>query len=278
MPNGLCNAPATFQRCMVSIFSDFVEKIIEVFVDDFSVFGDSFDDCLTNLTLILKRCVLNWEKCHFMVKQGIVLGHIVSEKGIEVDKSKIDLVRYLPSPTSVKEVRSFLGHAGFYRRFIKDFSKIATPLCRLLQKDVPFVLDDDCEKAFNHLKKMLTSAPIIVPPDWSLPFELMCDASEYALGAVMGQRKDKQPYVIYYASRTLNDAQLNYSTAEKELLAVMFALDKFYSYLLGTKVIIYSDYAALKYLLTKKEAKPRLIRWMLLLQEFGVEIRDKKRK
>ncbi|CAL2230197.1 unnamed protein product [Prunus armeniaca] len=268
MPFGLCNAPATFQRCMVSIFSDFVEKIIEVFMDDFSVFGDSFDGCLTNLTLILKRCietnlVLNWEKCHFMVKQGIVLGHIVSEKGIEVDKSKIGLVRHLPSPTSVREVRSFLGHAGFYRRFIKDFSKISTPLCRLLQKDVPFVFDDKCEKAFNHLKELLTSAPIIVPPDWSLP-------------GCLGQRKDKKPHVIYYASRTLNDAQLNYSTTEKELLAVVFALDKFRSYLLGTKVIIYSDHAALKYLLTKKEAKPRLIRWMLLLQEFDVEIRDKR--
>ncbi|CAN6583783.1 unnamed protein product [Malus baccata var. baccata] len=281
MPFGLCNAPATFQRCMVSIFSDFIEKIIEVFMDDFSVFGDSFNGCLENLTLILKRCVetnlvLNWEKCHFMVKQGIVLGHIVSERGIEVDKSKIDLVRYLPSPTSVREIRSFLGHAGFYRRFIKDFSKISTPLCRLLQKDVTFNFNEECEKAFKHLKEMLTSAPIIRPPDWSIPFELMCDASDYALGAVLGQRKDKQPHVIYYASRTLNDAQLNYSTTEKELLAVVFALDKFCSYLLGTKVIIYTDHAALKYLLTKKEAKPRLIRWMLLLQEFDLEIRDKK--
>ena len=280
MPFGLCNALATFQRCMVSILSDFVEKIIEVFMDDFSVFGDSFDDCLTNLTLILKRCietnlVLNWE-CHFMVKQGIVLGHIVSEKGIEVDKSKINLVCYLPSPTSVIEVRSFLGYAEFYRHFIQDFSKISTPLCRLLQKDVSFVFDEECEKAFNHLKKMLTSAPIIVPLDWSLPFELMCDASYYALGAVLGQLKDKKLHVIYYASQTLNDAQLNYSTTEKELIDVVFALDKFRSYLLGTKVIIYSNHASLKYLFTKKEAKARRIGWMFLLQEFDVEIRDKK--
>ncbi|CAN6586226.1 unnamed protein product [Malus baccata var. baccata] len=149
MPFGLCNAPATFQRCMVSIFSDYVEKIIEIFMNDFSVFGNSFDHCLNNLTLILKRCVetnlvLNWEKCHFMVKQGIVLGHIISEKGIEVDKSKVDLVRHLPSPTSVREVRSFPGHAGFYRRFIKDFSKIAQPLGRLLQKEVAFEFDDAC--------------------------------------------------------------------------------------------------------------------------------------
>ncbi|KAM2179025.1 hypothetical protein ACFX1R_034045 [Malus domestica] len=281
MPFGLCNAPATFQRCMVSIFSDYVERIIEIFMDDFSVFGNSFDNCLDNLTLILKRCVetnlvLNWEKCHFMVKQGIVLGHIISERGIEVDKSKIDLVRYLPSPTSVREVRSFLGHPGFYRRFIKDFSKIAQPLCRLLQKDVSFEFNEACEKAFKHLKDLLTTAPIITPLDWSIPFELMCDASDYALGAVLGQRKNKQPHVIYYASCTLNDAQLNYSTTEKELLAVVFALDKFRSYLIDTKVIVFTDHAALKYLFTKKEAKPRLIRWMLLLQEFDIEIKDKK--
>ncbi|KAM2908554.1 hypothetical protein COP2_048046 [Malus domestica] len=271
MPFGLCNAPATFQRCMVSIFSDYVERIIDIFMDDFSVFGNSFDNCLHNLTLILKRCVetnlvLNWEKCHFMVKQGIVLGHIISERGIEVDKSKIDLVRYLPSPISVREVRSFLGHAGCYRRFIKDFSKIAQPLCCLLQKEVPFEFNEACEQAFKHLKGLLTTAPIITPLDWSIPFELMCDASDYALGAVLGQRKNKQPHVIYYASRNLNDAQLNYSTTEKELLAVVFALDKFRSYLIGTKVIVFTDHAALKYLFTKKEAKPRLIRWMLLLQ------------
>ena len=133
MPFGLYNAPATFQRCMMSIFSDYVENIIEVFMDDFSVYGDSFDVCLSNLTLVLKICmdsnlVLNWEKCHFMVEQGIVLGNIVSSKGIEVDKSKIDLVRSLSFPTSVREVRSFLAHAGFYRKFIKDFTKIARPL------------------------------------------------------------------------------------------------------------------------------------------------------
>ncbi|CAN6557552.1 unnamed protein product [Malus baccata var. baccata] len=165
---------------------------------------------------------------------------------------------------------------GFYRRFIKDFSKIAQPLCRLLQKDVSFEFNEACEKAFKHLKDLLTTAPIITPPDWSIPFELMCDASYYALGAVLGQRKNKQPHVIYYASRTLNDAQLNYSTTEKELLAVVFGLDKFRSYLIGTKVIVFTDHAALKYLFTKKEAKPRLIRWMLLLQEFDIEIKDKK--
>ncbi|CAL9025924.1 unnamed protein product [Prunus brigantina] len=281
MPFGLCNAPATFQRCMMSIFSDMVERFIEVFMDDFSVFGDSFDQCLHNLSKVLARCeqtnlVLNWEKCHFMVNQGIVLGHVISSKGIEVDKAKIDLIASMPSPTSVKEVRSFLGHAGFYRRFIKDFSKIARPLCNLLAKDMDFVFDQNCENAFNALKKMLTTAPIIIPPDWSLPLELMCDASDYAVGAVLGQRVAKKPHAIYYASRTLNDAQLNYSTTENELLAVIFALEKFRSYLITNKVIIYTDHAALKYLLAKKDAKPRLIRWILLLQEFDLEIKDKK--
>ena len=133
MPFGLCNAPASFQRCMMAIFSDFIEEIMEVFMDDFSVHGTSFDNCLANLEKVLKRCgevdlVLNWEKCHFMVKEGIVLGHVISERGIEVDRAKIETVEKLPPPTDIKSLRSFLGHAGFYRRLIKDFSKITKPL------------------------------------------------------------------------------------------------------------------------------------------------------
>ncbi|RVW92488.1 Retrovirus-related Pol polyprotein from transposon 17.6 [Vitis vinifera] len=180
MPFGLCNAPATFQRCMLSIFSDMVERIMEVFMDDIIVYGGTFEECLVNLEAVLHRCiekdlVLNWEKCHFMVRQGIVLGHIISERGIEVDKAKVELIVKLPSPTTVKGVRQFLGHAG----------------------------------------------------------------------AVLGQREDGKPYVIYYASKTLNEAQRNYTTTEKELLAV-------------------------------QDAKARLIRWILLLQEFDLQIKDKK--
>ncbi|KAL5558584.1 hypothetical protein UlMin_034795 [Ulmus minor] len=258
MPFGLCNAPATFQRCMLSIFSDMVEKYIEVFMDDFSVFGSSFDNCLANLALVLQRCVdtnlvLNWEKCHFMVREGIVLGHRISVK-----------------------VRSFLGHAGFYRRFIKDFSKITKPLCELLVKDAVFDFSKECLHAFETLKEKLISSPIIVAPDWELPFTLMCDASDYAIGAILGQRKGKIFHVIYYASKVLNDAQLNYATTEKELLAVVYAFDKFRSYLIGSKVIVYTDHSALRYLFAKKDAKPRLLRWILLLQEFDLEIKDKK--
>ena len=186
------------------------------------------------------------------------------------------MIEKLAIPTSVKGVRSFLGHAGFYRRFINDFSKIAKPLTNLLIKDSDFVFTDDCIKSFCSLKEALISAPILQPPDWSLPFEIMCDASDYAVGAVLGQRKDNKPCAIYYASKVLDPAQMNYTTTEKELLAVVFALDKFRSYLVGSKIIVYTDHAALRYLLSKQDAKPRLIRWILLLQEFDVEIRDKK--
>ncbi|PIN12571.1 DNA-directed DNA polymerase [Handroanthus impetiginosus] len=281
MPFGLCNAPATFQRCMMAIFTDMVENFLEVFMDDFSVYGNSFDECLSNLSSVLKRyedtnLVLNWEKCHFMVQEGIVLGHKVSNRGIEVDKAKLEIIEKLPPPTSVKGVRSFLGHAGFYRSFIKDFSKISKPLCNLLEKDTPFKFDNACLDAFNNLKGRLVSASIITVPDWTFPFELMCDASDFAIGAVLGQQKDKIFRSIYYTSKTLNDAQLNYTTTEKELLAVVFAFDKFRSYLVGTKVIVYTDHAAIRYLIEKKDAKPRLIRWVLLLQEFDLEIRDRK--
>ncbi|KAK1612021.1 hypothetical protein QYE76_035694 [Lolium multiflorum] len=171
--------------CMSAIFHGFCESIVEIFMDDFSVYGNSFDSCLRNLDKVLQRCeetnlVLNWEKCHFMVNEGIVLGHKISERGIEVDRAKVEAIEKMPYPRDVKGIRSVLGHAGFYRRFIKDFSKISKPLTNLLQKDVPFVFDDDCKEAFETLKKALTTAPIVEPPDWNLPFEIMCDASDFA--------------------------------------------------------------------------------------------------
>ncbi|KAK8696927.1 hypothetical protein V6N13_113097 [Hibiscus sabdariffa] len=187
MPFGLCNASATFQRCMVSIFSDFIEKGIE----------------------------------------GLILGHIVSSDGIAVDPAKTDVIRTLPYPTTVKEEK-------------------------------------------------LISAPVVQPPNWEHPFELMCDASDTSVGAVLDQKIGKEPHVIAYASRTLDSAQRSYSTTENELLAIVFALEKFHSYLLGTNVVVFSDHATLRYLMNKKEAKPRLIYWILLLQEFNLEIKDKK--
>ena len=170
-----------------------------------------------------------------MVREGIVLGHVVSKHGIEVDRAKIKVIEQLLPPVNIRGIHSFLGHVGFYRRFIKDFSHIARPLTNLLAKDVPFEFDDACLKSFNILKKALISAPIIQPPDWSLPFEIMCDASDYVVGVVLGQTKDKKHHAIAYATKTLREPQLNYATTEKELLTVVFAIDKFRSYLVGAK-------------------------------------------
>ncbi|GJT20296.1 reverse transcriptase domain-containing protein [Tanacetum coccineum] len=265
MPFGLCNAPGTFQRCMMAIFHDMIEKIMEVFMDDFSVFGDSFSTCLSHLEKMLKRCedtnlVLNWEKSHFMVKEGIVLGHKISKSGIEVDRAKVDVIAKLPHPTTVKGVRSFLGHASFYRRFIQDFSKIARPMTHLLEKETPFFFSKECIESFNTLKRKLTEAPILIAPDWDLPFELMCDASIFAIGAVLGQRKNKHFQPIHYASKTMTEAQAHYTMTEKELLAVVYAFEKFRSYLVLSKSIVYTDHSAIKYLFAKKDAKPRLMR------------------
>jgi hypothetical protein len=212
---------------MMAVFSEFIEEVIEVFMDDLSIYGKTFVDCLANLDKVLTRCaevdlVLNWEKCHFMVKQGIVLGHVISERGIKVDKAKVETVEQLPPPTDVKSFRSFLGHARFYRRFIKDFSKITKPLTQLLQKDVAFDFDEKCLAAFRTLKNSLVSAPIIQPPDWSQPFEIMCDAIDYVVGAALGKRKEGRVNAVYYASKTLSEAQLNYATM-KESLVVVFA-------------------------------------------------------
>ncbi|XP_022880581.1 uncharacterized protein LOC111397839 [Olea europaea var. sylvestris] len=190
-------------RCMIAIFSDMIEKFIEVFMNDFSVFESSFDECLEHLSLVLQRC----------------------------------------TETNLESTFEFM---------------------------------DECLLVFNTLKEKLISAPVIITSDWNLSFELMCNASDFAVGTVLGQRRNKIFHVIYYASKTLNNAQLNYVTTEKELLAVVYAFDKFRSYLVGSKVIVYIDHVAIKYLMEKKDAKPPLICWILLFQEFDLEIRDKK--
>nr|GEW54339.1 reverse transcriptase domain-containing protein [Tanacetum cinerariifolium] len=182
-----------------------------------------------------------------MLKEGIFLGHKISKNGLEDERAKVDVIAKLPNPTTVKGVRSFLGHVSFYRRFIQDFSKIARPMTHLLEKETPFVFSKDCIDAFETLKKKIIEVPILVVPDWNLPFELMFDASDFAIGAVLGQRKTKHFQPIHYASKTMTEAQIHYTTTKKEMLTVV-----------------------------KQDAKPRLIRWVLLLQEFDIIIRDKK--
>ncbi|GKE66859.1 reverse transcriptase domain-containing protein [Tanacetum coccineum] len=180
---------------------------------------------------MLARCeetkVLNWEKYHFMVKEGIVLGHKISKARIEVDKAKVDVIASLPYPTNVKGIRSFLGHSGFYRRFIKDFYKIARPMTQLLMKDAKFDFFDECIKSLDILRDKLITTPVIIAPNWDMDFKLMCDASDYAVGAVLGQRIEKKFCPIYYASKNMNNAQEHYTTTKKELLAVVYAFKKF---------------------------------------------------
>nr|GEV84837.1 reverse transcriptase domain-containing protein [Tanacetum cinerariifolium] len=221
-----------------------VEKTMEVFMDDFSVFRNSFENCLSRFDKMLQRCedtnlCLNWEKSHFMVKEGIVLGHEISKNGIEVDKAKVNVIAKLPHPTTVKGVWSFLGHAGFYRRFIQDFSKISRPMTHLLEKNTPFIFSKDCIIAFQMLKKKLTEAPILIALNWDLPFELMCNTSDFAI-------------------------------------AVVYAFEKFWSYLIMNKSIVNTDHFALKYLFAKKDAKARLLWWVLLLQKFDFKVLDTK--
>ncbi|XP_059309991.1 uncharacterized protein LOC132061144 [Lycium ferocissimum] len=187
----------------MAIFTNIVDNYVEVFMDNFSIFGDSFDDCLSHLDVVLARCeetnlVLNWEKYHFIIREGIVLGHKVSSRGIEVDKAKIEVIEKLPPPVSIQGVRSFLGHTGFYQRYIKDFSKVADPMCKLLKKNVNFIFNEACLKAFDKLKVRLVIAPIIIAPDWTLLFVLMCDANDFAVGVVFCQKRDKIFHPIYY--------------------------------------------------------------------------------
>ncbi|GJW07773.1 reverse transcriptase domain-containing protein [Tanacetum coccineum] len=180
MPFGLCNAPATFQRCMLAIFHDMIEEPVKVFMDDFFVFGNSFDTCLSHLDN-------------------------APIAGIEVDKAKIDVILKLPPPTNIKGIRSFLGHASFYQRFIEDFLKIARPITKLLEKDTPFEFDDECQKALDLFKEKLTCAPVIISPNWNIPFELMCDASNFAAGAKSKTKKGTENVVADHLSLIEND-------------------------------------------------------------------------
>ena len=177
---------------------------------------------------------------------------MISAVGLEVDQEKVLIIRNLMPPTTVKGITSFLGHAGFYRRFIRDFSTIARPLCRLLEKDTKFYFDESCQNSFEEIKSRLVEAPIMAKPDWNREFEIMCDASDFAMGAVLGQKAEKVFKTIYYAIKTFNEAQENYSTTEKEMLTIVFVCEKFRPYILGSHVIIHTDHASIKYLMAKK--------------------------
>lgn len=227
MSFGICNAPSTFQRCTMAILIELTKNSIDVFMGEFSFFGESINKCLDNLDKVLAKCqarnlVLNLEKCHYMVKEGILLGHKIPKRGLELDQENIEVIEQFPPLINVKGIKSFLGHVGFYIRFMKDFSKMTKPLCQKLQHDVPYVFSPECDHALNLLKKSLVSTPIVRSPDWSKPFELMSDSSNFSIRVVLGQTHNNVFHNIYYAIRTVIKAQINYTTTEQELLAFYF--------------------------------------------------------
>jgi hypothetical protein len=232
------------------------------------------------LRRVLKRCIqaqlsLSTEKCHMMMSEGIVLGHFISSQGIQVDPSKIQVIKNLPTPKTQTDIRSFLGHAGYYRRFIKNFSKIASPLFVLLMKNTEFNWTNQCEEAFRTLKHQVSTAPILRGPDWTLPFHISSDASDTAIGAVLGQEEDHLPYAIYFISKNMSPAELNYTVTEKEFLAVIYAINKFRHYITGYSTFVHTDHSAIKYLMNKPITNARVTRWLLLLQEFDITIVDR---
>ncbi|GES79803.1 retroviral-like aspartic protease 1 [Rhizophagus clarus] len=286
MPFGLCNAPGTFQRCMDNILKDMLWKNTMVYLDDVNIYSKTFEEHLQHLEEVLKRVEkaglkINPEKCHFCTQSLQFLGHIVTNKGILPDPSKVDAIKNYPVPKNLTQLRAFLGLASYYRRFIKDFSKISTPLYMLLKKDIPYEWNQDRHQVFQFLKEKLITAPLLAYPDFTKSFLLFTDASITALGAVLEQeQEDGLRHPIAYASRSTSESERNYFSTELECAAVIWAVNYFRPYLYGKKFTIFTDHSALQWLLKLKTIKNgltgRLARWQLILQPYDYDIKYRK--
>ncbi len=275
LPFGLTNAPATFQRAMDDLFREELFKFLIVYLDDIIVFSDSFEQHLEHLEIVFKKLqdanlYLNPEKCQLVQERINYLGHVISSKGIETNGDKTEAIRAMEPPRNLKQLRSFLGMAGYYRRFIRDFATLADPLHKLLKKDKDWEWNDQCRYAFLELKNRLSSAPILAFPHTDKPFILQTDASNTGLGAVLAQVQDGEERVIAYYSRSLLPAERNYHTTDLECLAVVAALKHFRCYLLGSEFEVFTDHSALTTFLTRRQTSSKLLRWALELAEFGV--------
>ena len=273
MPFGVTNAPATFMSLMNRVFFEQLDRFVVVFIDDILVYSRSRDEHAEHLRTVLEvlrqnQLFAKLSKCEFWMDRVAFLGHVLSEGGVSVDPEKVSRVQDWPIPRSVAEVRSFMGLAGYYRRFILDFSKIATPITRLTGKDVPFVWSEACQQAFDELKTRLTSAPVLTLPDRTGDYEVFCDASGMGLGCVLHQRGK----VVAYASRQLRVHEKNYPTHDLELAAVIFALKIWRHYLLGEQVKIFTDHKSLKYIFTQKELNMRHRRWLELMADYNIDL------
>ncbi|KAG8498361.1 hypothetical protein CXB51_007427 [Gossypium anomalum] len=273
MPFGLTNAPAVFMDLMNRIFRPYLDRFVVVFIDDILVYSRNEEEHAEHLRTVLqilreKQLYAKFSKCEFWLREVSFLGHIVSAEGIRVDPSKISAIVNWSPPKNVSEVRSFLGLAGYYRRFVQGFSMIASPMTRLLQKDVKFEWTDECQQSFNRLKDLLTKAPVLVQPEPGKEFVIYSDASLNGLGCVLMQ----EGKVIAYASRQLKPHERNYPVHDLELAAIVFALKIWRHYLYGETCHIYTDHKSLKYLMTQKDLNLRQRRWLELIKDYDLII------
>ncbi|KAL4037959.1 hypothetical protein IC575_001562 [Cucumis melo] len=269
MSFGLTNAPAVFMDLMNRVFKEFLDSFVIVFIDDILIYSKTEAEHEEHLHQVLETLRANklyakFSKCEFWLRKVTFLGHVVSSEGVSVDPAKIEAVTNWTRPSTVSEIRSFLGLAGYYRRFVEDFSRIASPLTQLTRKGTPFVWSPACEKSFQELKQKLVTAPVLTVPDGSGNFVIYSDASKKGLGCVLMQ----QGKVVAYASRQLKIHEQNYPTHDLELAAVVFALKIWRHYLYGEKIQIYTDHKSLKYFFTQKELNMRQRRWLELVKDY----------
>lgn len=278
MPFGLKTAPATFQRLMNNILGDLLGKVCLVYLDDIIVFSTSLEEHINSLRLVFNRLMeanlkIQIDKCEFLRRETNFLGHVVNQNGVKPNPKKVECIVNYPIPRTQKQIKQFLGLSGYYRKFIQNYSMIARPMTRNLKKDAEIkITDPEYVKSFNELKEKLISEPLLIYPDFDKTFVLNTDASNFALGAVLSQ--DGHP--VCYASRTLNEHEVNYSTIEKELLAIVWAVKYFRPYIFGRKFEIQTDHQPLQWLFNIKEPNSRLVRWRLKLEEFDYTIKYKK--
>ncbi|KAL0537612.1 hypothetical protein IC582_026595 [Cucumis melo] len=273
MSFGLTNAPAVFMDLMNRVFREFLDTFVIVFIDDILIYSKTEAEHEEHLRMVLQtlrdnKLYAKFSKCEFWLKQVSFLGHVVSKTGVSVDPAKIEAVTGWTRPSTVSEVRSFLGLAGYYRRFVENFSRIATPLTQLTRNGVPFVWSKACEDSFQTLKQKLVTAPVLTVPDGSGSFVIYSDASKKGLGCVLMQ----QGKVVAYASRQLKSHEQNYPTHDLELAAVVFTLKIWRHYLYGEKIQIFMDHKSLKYFFTQKELNMRQRRWLELVKDYDCEI------
>jgi hypothetical protein len=273
MSFGLTNAPAYFMYLMNSVFMPELDNFVVVFIDDILVYSKNKEEHASHLHVVLQRLrehrlYAKLSKCDFWLNEIKFLGHTISQAGIAVDPDKVQDVMNWKPPTTIRQIRSFLGSAGYYRRFIPDFSRIVKPMTKLLKKGAKFVLGQKCEDAFHTLRQHLTTAPVLAQPDNNKPFDVYCDASGTGLGCVLMQ--DNR--VIAYASRALRPHEQNYPTHDLEIAAVVHALKMWRHYLMGTHYNISTDHKSLKYIFTQADLNMRQRRWLELIKDYDKEV------